>query len=67
MNGTTPVGGSIRLVSEQVLSDDWYLLRKSPSTIAGGMAPGNGKRAKFTIEAMAPSYCSITSLGSPCC
>lgn len=28
MNGTTRVGGSIRLVSEQVLSDDWYLLRK---------------------------------------
>lgn len=28
MNGTTRVGGSIRLVSEQILSDDWYLLRK---------------------------------------
>ncbi len=41
----------IRVQGVQVLSDNWYVLRKTTSTTAGATALGSGSRAIPTTEA----------------
>lgn len=37
----------VRIINDEILSDNWYLLKNIPLTINDAMANGSDKRVKF--------------------
>lgn len=61
------IAGRVRIVDVKVLSDDWYVLKKPPSTINARTAVGNARAAKPTIAATAQRCCSTTRAAARWC
>jgi hypothetical protein len=50
----------VRIINDEILSDNWYLLKNIPLTINDAMANGSDKHVKSMTGGMARLFCSTT-------
>lgn len=52
----------LRNIQEKLLSDNWYILKNTPTNYKGAMAVGNNKSAKCMTGETVPLFCCTTKL-----
>ena len=50
----------VRIIENETLSDNWYILKSTPLSCSDATANGSGKAAKCMTGETGPRYCSIT-------